>query len=96
MLPTKDQERLKFDSKVKKKTRSIPLKVAAETVGMIGFTALPLALLHPAFLVAMPLALFARWRLLIKAARIYGPHLGEDHGRARKATDNDLSGARLF
>jgi len=64
---------------------------------MTAFIALPLAfLVHPAFAVAAPLALFARWRLLIKAARVYGPYLGNDPGRAYKATDDDLNRARLF
>ena len=97
MLPTKDQKRLKLHSKATKKAHAIPLKIAAESVGMTAFIALPLAfLVHLAFLVIVPLALIARWRLLIKAARVHGPYLGNDPGRARKATDDDLKAARLF
>jgi hypothetical protein len=96
MLPTKDQLRLKAHSKAKKSARAVPLKIVAECVGMIPFIALPLAFLfNPIVLVVAPIALAGRWLLLIAAARVYGPHLGEDPGRAHKATLEDARRGRL-
>ena len=105
MLPTEDQKRLKLHSKVKKGFRAGPLKAIAWLAEIVGFAVLALSLITLLFYSDTIALLFfaiagaaflARWWLLIKAASVYGPHLGDDPGRARKATDDDLRAAGLF
>lgn len=96
MKPTKDQERLKLHSKGTKLARATPWRVGAWIAEILAFCSLPLAFFtHPIVAVLLPVGLAVRWMFLIQAGRVYGPHLGEDHGRAYKATLEDARKARL-